>query len=198
MFTGERWKQSCVWMLSVDVLQPFSCLVCVVFPSFEGIKGASLVFFVTVYFVSHPGPSQCTNVPPVPDLMSPLIRTRFIFNETFQFLFWTMMGMEEHKVVDMPQFFMAELVGRVLYGVFTIVMVVAGRDWRGTRGAEYSDFHPLNSQQQFSVNLKEWNLFPLDASGASNLGHFKTCGLQIPEFPSQSGMIELEGTRKIT
>uniref|UniRef100_A0A8C5S627 Transient receptor ion channel domain-containing protein n=1 Tax=Laticauda laticaudata TaxID=8630 RepID=A0A8C5S627_LATLA len=46
------------------------------------------------------------------------------FNETFQFLFWTMMGMEEHKVVDMPQFFMAELVGRVLYGVFTIVMVV--------------------------------------------------------------------------
>uniref|UniRef100_A0A670Z3X4 Ion transport domain-containing protein n=1 Tax=Pseudonaja textilis TaxID=8673 RepID=A0A670Z3X4_PSETE len=46
------------------------------------------------------------------------------FNETFQFLFWTMMGMEEHKVVDMPQYFMAELVGRVLYGVFTIVMVI--------------------------------------------------------------------------
>uniref|UniRef100_A0A8C6XSW5 Ion transport domain-containing protein n=1 Tax=Naja naja TaxID=35670 RepID=A0A8C6XSW5_NAJNA len=46
------------------------------------------------------------------------------FNETFRFLFWTMMGMEEHKVIDMPQFFMAELVGRVLYGIFTIVMVV--------------------------------------------------------------------------
>nr|XP_056714786.1 protein XNDC1N [Euleptes europaea] len=46
------------------------------------------------------------------------------FNETFQFLFWTMLGMEEHKVVDMPQFYVAELVGRVLYGVFTIVMVV--------------------------------------------------------------------------
>lgn len=46
------------------------------------------------------------------------------FNETFQFLFWTMMGMEEHNVVDMPQFFVAELVGRVLYGIFTIVMVV--------------------------------------------------------------------------
>ncbi|KAG8137159.1 hypothetical protein E2320_005686 [Naja naja] len=44
------------------------------------------------------------------------------FNETFRFLFWTMMGMEEHKVIDMPQFFMAELVGRVLYGIFTIVM----------------------------------------------------------------------------
>ncbi|XP_060119751.1 short transient receptor potential channel 2-like [Heteronotia binoei] len=46
------------------------------------------------------------------------------FNETFQFLFWTMLGMEEHKVVDMPQFYVAELVGRVLYGIFTIVMVV--------------------------------------------------------------------------
>ncbi|KAM6448561.1 short transient receptor potential channel 2-like [Liasis olivaceus] len=46
------------------------------------------------------------------------------FNETFQFLFWTMLGMEEHNVVDMPQFYVAELVGRVLYGVFTIVMVV--------------------------------------------------------------------------
>ncbi|XP_034291846.2 short transient receptor potential channel 2 homolog [Pantherophis guttatus] len=46
------------------------------------------------------------------------------FNETFKFLFWTMMGMEEHKAVDMPQFFVAELVGRVLYGIFTIVMVV--------------------------------------------------------------------------
>lgn len=46
------------------------------------------------------------------------------FNETFKFLFWTMMGMEEHKTVDMPKFFVAELVGRVLYGIFTIVMVV--------------------------------------------------------------------------
>ncbi|XP_061485726.1 short transient receptor potential channel 2-like [Rhineura floridana] len=46
------------------------------------------------------------------------------FNETFQFLFWTMLGMEKHDVVDMPQFYVAELVGRVLYGVFTIVMVV--------------------------------------------------------------------------
>ncbi|XP_077782899.1 short transient receptor potential channel 2-like [Podarcis muralis] len=46
------------------------------------------------------------------------------FNETFQFLFWTMLGMEKHDVVDIPNFFVAQLVGRVLYGVFTIVMVV--------------------------------------------------------------------------
>ncbi|XP_021098913.1 short transient receptor potential channel 2, partial [Heterocephalus glaber] len=46
------------------------------------------------------------------------------FNETFQFLFWTMFGMEEHKVVDMPQFLVPEFVGRALYGIFTIVMVI--------------------------------------------------------------------------
>ncbi|XP_041586443.1 putative short transient receptor potential channel 2-like protein isoform X1 [Vulpes lagopus] len=46
------------------------------------------------------------------------------FNETFQFLFWTMFGMEEHSVVDMPQFLVPEFVGRVLYGIFTIVMVI--------------------------------------------------------------------------
>uniref|UniRef100_A0A8D1CZV6 Transient receptor ion channel domain-containing protein n=1 Tax=Sus scrofa TaxID=9823 RepID=A0A8D1CZV6_PIG len=46
------------------------------------------------------------------------------FNETFQFLFWTMLGMEERSVVDMPQFPVPEFVGRALYGTFTIVMVV--------------------------------------------------------------------------
>ncbi|KAM9221782.1 LOW QUALITY PROTEIN: protein XNDC1N [Dugong dugon] len=46
------------------------------------------------------------------------------FNETFQFLFWTMFGMEEHSVVDMPQFLVPEFVGRALYGIFTIVMVL--------------------------------------------------------------------------
>nr|XP_021507704.1 short transient receptor potential channel 2 [Meriones unguiculatus] len=46
------------------------------------------------------------------------------FNETFQFLFWTMFGMEEHKVVDMPQFLVPEFVGRAMYGIFTIVMVI--------------------------------------------------------------------------
>lgn len=32
--------------------------------------------------------------------------------------------MEEHKVVDMPQFLVPESVGRALYGIFTIVMVI--------------------------------------------------------------------------
>ncbi|KAB1272936.1 Short transient receptor potential channel 2 [Camelus dromedarius] len=49
---------------------------------------------------------------------------RASFNETFQFLFWTMFGMEEHSVVDMPQFLVPEFVGRALYGIFTIVMVI--------------------------------------------------------------------------
>uniref|UniRef100_A0A8C8RMX5 Transient receptor ion channel domain-containing protein n=1 Tax=Pelusios castaneus TaxID=367368 RepID=A0A8C8RMX5_9SAUR len=46
------------------------------------------------------------------------------FNETFPFLFWTMFGMEEHNVVDMSQYLVAEFVGRALYGIFTIVMVI--------------------------------------------------------------------------
>uniref|UniRef100_A0A8C4VG90 Transient receptor ion channel domain-containing protein n=1 Tax=Gopherus evgoodei TaxID=1825980 RepID=A0A8C4VG90_9SAUR len=46
------------------------------------------------------------------------------FNETFQFLFWTMFGMEEYSVVDMPQYALVEFVGRALYGIFTIVMVI--------------------------------------------------------------------------
>ncbi|KAM9170997.1 short transient receptor potential channel 2-like [Pangshura tecta] len=46
------------------------------------------------------------------------------FNETFQFLFWTMFGMEEYTVVDMPQYALVEFVGRALYGIFTIVMVI--------------------------------------------------------------------------
>ncbi|XP_023592262.1 protein XNDC1N [Trichechus manatus latirostris] len=46
------------------------------------------------------------------------------FNETFQFLFWTMFGMEEHSVVDMPRFLVPEFMGQALYGIFTIVMVL--------------------------------------------------------------------------
>ncbi|XP_043382916.1 short transient receptor potential channel 2 isoform X2 [Chelonia mydas] len=46
------------------------------------------------------------------------------FNETFQFLFWTMFGMEEYSVVDMPQYALAEFVGWALYGIFTIIMVI--------------------------------------------------------------------------
>lgn len=32
--------------------------------------------------------------------------------------------MEEHSVVDMPQFLVPEFVGWALYGIFTIVMVI--------------------------------------------------------------------------
>ncbi|XP_059575915.1 short transient receptor potential channel 2-like [Alligator mississippiensis] len=46
------------------------------------------------------------------------------FNETFPFLFWTMFGMEEHRVVDMPRFLLAQFVGWALYGIFTIVVVI--------------------------------------------------------------------------
>ncbi|XP_014382176.1 LOW QUALITY PROTEIN: short transient receptor potential channel 2-like [Alligator sinensis] len=46
------------------------------------------------------------------------------FNETFPFLFWTMFGMEEHRVVDMPRVLVAQFVGRALYGIFTIVVVI--------------------------------------------------------------------------
>ncbi|XP_029457720.1 short transient receptor potential channel 2-like [Rhinatrema bivittatum] len=46
------------------------------------------------------------------------------FNETFQFLFWTMFGMGERTAVDMNEFVMAEFVGRALYGLFTIIMVI--------------------------------------------------------------------------
>ncbi|XP_038674916.1 transient receptor potential cation channel subfamily C member 2b [Scyliorhinus canicula] len=46
------------------------------------------------------------------------------FNGTLQFLFWTMFGMEEPTSVDLSNFVVAEFVGRVLYGIFTIVMVI--------------------------------------------------------------------------
>ncbi|XP_067889064.1 transient receptor potential cation channel subfamily C member 2b [Heterodontus francisci] len=46
------------------------------------------------------------------------------FNGTLQFLFWTMFGMEEPTSVDLTDFVVAEFVGRVLYGIFTIIMVI--------------------------------------------------------------------------
>ena len=60
----------------------------------------------------------------LPPLTSYPLSQHASFNETFQFLFWTMFGMEEHSVVDMPQFLVPEFVGRALYGIFTIVMVI--------------------------------------------------------------------------
>lgn len=46
------------------------------------------------------------------------------FNETFHFLFWTMFGVANQDYVDMPQFMLAEFVGRILYGIFTLVIVI--------------------------------------------------------------------------
>ncbi|CAL8364836.1 unnamed protein product [Lota lota] len=57
----------------------------------------------------------------VPYVISPRLGK---FNETFRFLFWTMFGMVNQDYVDMPQFVVAELVGRVLYGIFTLVIVI--------------------------------------------------------------------------
>lgn len=48
----------------------------------------------------------------------------FSFNETFNFLFWTMFGASNQGYVDMPDFVLAQFVGRVLYGVFTLVIVI--------------------------------------------------------------------------
>lgn len=46
------------------------------------------------------------------------------FNETFHFLFWTMFGVANQDYVDMPEFVLAEFVGRILYGIFTLVIVI--------------------------------------------------------------------------
>ncbi|KAG7484405.1 hypothetical protein MATL_G00049060 [Megalops atlanticus] len=46
------------------------------------------------------------------------------FNETFRFLFWTMFGVANQDYVDMPDFVVAEFVGRILYGIYTLVIVI--------------------------------------------------------------------------
>uniref|UniRef100_A0A3Q2D0F4 Transient receptor potential cation channel subfamily C member 2b n=1 Tax=Cyprinodon variegatus TaxID=28743 RepID=A0A3Q2D0F4_CYPVA len=56
----------------------------------------------------------------VPYVISPHLG----FNETFNFLFWTMFGVANQDYVDMPQFVLAEFVGRILYGIFTLVIVI--------------------------------------------------------------------------
>uniref|UniRef100_A0AAX7U379 Transient receptor ion channel domain-containing protein n=1 Tax=Astatotilapia calliptera TaxID=8154 RepID=A0AAX7U379_ASTCA len=57
----------------------------------------------------------------VPYVISPNLGR---FNETFRFLFWTMFGVVNQEYVDMPEFVLAEFVGRVLYGIFTLVIVI--------------------------------------------------------------------------
>ncbi|XP_027012553.1 transient receptor potential cation channel subfamily C member 2b [Tachysurus fulvidraco] len=46
------------------------------------------------------------------------------FNETFQFLFWTMFGVVNKENVDMPNYVVAEFVGRILYGIYTLLIVI--------------------------------------------------------------------------
>ncbi|XP_068187693.1 short transient receptor potential channel 2-like [Antennarius striatus] len=57
----------------------------------------------------------------VPYVISPHLGR---FNETFHFLFWTMFGVANQDYVDMPQYVLAEFVGRILYGIFTLVIVI--------------------------------------------------------------------------
>nr|XP_057943355.1 short transient receptor potential channel 2-like [Doryrhamphus excisus] len=57
----------------------------------------------------------------VPYVISPHLGR---FNETFHFLFWTMFGVANQDYVDMPHFVLAEFVGRTLYGIFTLVIVI--------------------------------------------------------------------------
>ncbi|KAI3373560.1 hypothetical protein L3Q82_022160, partial [Scortum barcoo] len=57
----------------------------------------------------------------VPYVISPRLGK---FNETFRFLFWTMFGVVNQDYVDMPEFVLAEFVGRILYGIFTLVIVI--------------------------------------------------------------------------
>ncbi|XP_056140236.1 short transient receptor potential channel 2-like [Lampris incognitus] len=57
----------------------------------------------------------------VPYVISPHLGR---FNETFRFLFWTMFGVANQDYVDMPEFVIAEFVGRILYGIFTLVIVI--------------------------------------------------------------------------
>ncbi|XP_051733961.1 transient receptor potential cation channel subfamily C member 2b [Ctenopharyngodon idella] len=57
----------------------------------------------------------------VPFMISPNLGR---LNETFSFLFWTMFGMADQTYVDMPEFVLAEFVGRILYGIYTLVIVI--------------------------------------------------------------------------
>ncbi|XP_043076610.1 short transient receptor potential channel 2-like [Puntigrus tetrazona] len=57
----------------------------------------------------------------VPYMISPNLGR---LNETFSFLFWTMFGMADQTYVDMPEFVLAEFVGRILYGIYTLIIVI--------------------------------------------------------------------------
>uniref|UniRef100_A0A8C1YGL2 Transient receptor potential cation channel subfamily C member 2a n=1 Tax=Cyprinus carpio TaxID=7962 RepID=A0A8C1YGL2_CYPCA len=57
----------------------------------------------------------------VPYVVSPHLGR---FNETFNFLFWTMFGMANQEYIDMPDYALAEFVGRIFYGIFTLLIVI--------------------------------------------------------------------------
>ncbi|KAK1788213.1 hypothetical protein P4O66_016678, partial [Electrophorus voltai] len=57
----------------------------------------------------------------VPYVISPYLGR---FNETFQFLFWTMFGVVNKEYVDIPDYVVAQFVGRILYGIFTLLIVI--------------------------------------------------------------------------
>ncbi|MEQ2179303.1 hypothetical protein GOODEAATRI_023329, partial [Goodea atripinnis] len=62
------------------------------------------------------------------------------FNETFNFLFWTMFGMASQDYVDLPQFVLAEFVGRILYGIFTLIIDDADVEWKFARSKLYLSY----------------------------------------------------------
>ncbi|XP_055036769.2 transient receptor potential cation channel subfamily C member 2b [Misgurnus anguillicaudatus] len=57
----------------------------------------------------------------VPYVISPNLGR---LNETFRYLFWTMFGVADQTYVDMPEFVLAEFVGRILYGIYTLLIVI--------------------------------------------------------------------------
>ncbi|XP_042567423.1 transient receptor potential cation channel subfamily C member 2b [Cyprinus carpio] len=57
----------------------------------------------------------------VPYMISPNLGR---LNETFSFLFWTMFDMANQTYMDMPEFVLAEFVGRILYGIYTLIIVI--------------------------------------------------------------------------
>ncbi|KAG2456620.1 TRPC2 protein, partial [Polypterus senegalus] len=46
------------------------------------------------------------------------------FNVTFRFLFWTMFGVADESFVDMQEYAVAQCVGQILYGIFTLMIVI--------------------------------------------------------------------------
>ncbi|KAM8898406.1 short transient receptor potential channel 2-like isoform 2-T3 [Spinachia spinachia] len=91
--------------------------------NFRAHNGASHFFFRFMFILMIIGTAFLCGINNVyvPYVISPHLGR---FNETFHFLFWTMFGVANQEYVDLPQFMLAEFVGRVLYGIFTLVIVI--------------------------------------------------------------------------